>query len=292
MQFSESAISFDCGPDTLTGVLAVPEGPASHGVVVVVGGPQYRAGSHRQFVLLSRTLAAAGIAVLRFDYRGMGDSGGESRDFDDVTPDIGAAIAAIQSHLPSVSSVTLWGLCDGASAALLYCHATRDARVNGLCLLNPWVRSEASLARAYVKHYYARRLLRWAFWAKLFSGHVGAAALADIWRNMGLMRGGVPSRAEGKELPFQQRMALGWRGFHGGVLLLLSGADYTAKEFLEYAKLDPQWADLLTRADLERHDLIDADHTFSTNLLRIEVEHLTLRWLQRNAAKHSKRALQ
>ena len=42
-------------------------------VLVVVGGPQVRAGSHRHFVQLARHLATHGHAVMRFDVRGMGD---------------------------------------------------------------------------------------------------------------------------------------------------------------------------------------------------------------------------
>lgn len=54
------------------------------GLLMVVGGPQYRVGSHRQFVLLARDLAAAGIPVFPFDYRGMGDSTGQARDFEGI----------------------------------------------------------------------------------------------------------------------------------------------------------------------------------------------------------------
>jgi dipeptidyl aminopeptidase/acylaminoacyl peptidase len=60
MRFSEEAVPFACAGDMLMGILTRPEAPAQTGVVVVVGGPQYRVGSHRQFVLLSRELAAAG----------------------------------------------------------------------------------------------------------------------------------------------------------------------------------------------------------------------------------------
>ena len=79
--YSEQALRIACAGDTLIGILAKPQRPAAVGVLIIVGGPQYRAGSHRQFTLLARHLADAGHAVLRFDYRGMGDSSGDARDF-------------------------------------------------------------------------------------------------------------------------------------------------------------------------------------------------------------------
>lgn len=279
MNYTEQAIIFDCGQETLAGITAVPEAPASTGVVIIVGGPQYRAGSHRQFVLLARSLAIAGYPVLRFDYRGMGDSTGTPRDFTDVTDDISAAITSIQEQLPSVKHVVLWGLCDGASAALLYWNDTRDSRVSGLCLLNPWVRSEASLARAHVKHYYVQRLMQKQFWAKLLSGKVAIAALAGLLRNVRLMVTGSGSPARALHQPFQQRMAQAWDHFGGNILLLLSGDDYTAKEFLEYASMDAAWAGLLGCPNVVRHDLPDADHTFSDTAARTRVEATTLEWL-------------
>ncbi|MBK6388240.1 MAG: hydrolase 1, exosortase A system-associated, partial [Rhodoferax sp.] len=180
MTYVEEAVSFVCEGDTLWGILACPETPAETAIVVIVGGPQYRVGSHRQFVLLSRELASAGYAVLRFDYRGMGDSEGAHRTFDSVSSDIGAAIGILQQRVPSVKHVALWGLCDGASAALLYFHETHDPRVNGLCLLNPWIRSEASLAKTQVKHYYGRRLMQKEFWHKLASGKVTLRAVVGF----------------------------------------------------------------------------------------------------------------
>ena len=63
-------------------------------VLIVVGGAQYRAGSHRQFVLLARRLAAAGYPVLRFDLPGMGDSPGDPVPFENTAPHIAAALDA------------------------------------------------------------------------------------------------------------------------------------------------------------------------------------------------------
>ena len=285
MNYIEEALGFNCMGDTLLGIVARPTVPATSGFVVVVGGPQYRVGSHRQFVLLSRRLATAGYAVLRFDYRGMGDSGGPPRPFDNVSQDIAAAINALQEQVPSVQHIILWGLCDGASAALLYCHATGDPRVHALCLLNPWVRSEASQARTQVKHYYLQRLRQKEFWHKLVRGGVAWQALAGLARNVRLTleaarkNGNLPSKESVSNEPvqsFQRRMAAGWYAFTGPIMLILSGNDYTAKEFLGCLNDDPAWKKALAHPGLARHDLPGVDHTFSTAIARAQVEALTL----------------
>ena len=72
--------------------LPAPDAPQQNtGVVIVVGGAQYRVGSHRQFVQMARLLAAAGYPVLRFDFPGMGDSPGAPVAFEDSAPHIAAA---------------------------------------------------------------------------------------------------------------------------------------------------------------------------------------------------------
>lgn len=278
MNYAEEAIHFACDSETLFGILARPEQPADLGIVVVVGGPQTRVGSHRQFVLLARALAAAGHPALRFDVRGMGDSNGAQRNFEHITPDIAAAIDALRELCPAVRRIVLWGLCDAASAALLYCEETRDPRIAGLCLLNPWVRSEATLAKTQVKHYYGQRLLQREFWAKLLSGRLNIlAALAELLRKLG--------QASSRSAPapgFQERMARGWNHFTGPILLILSGDDYTAKEFLEYAAGAPSWRGLLEQAGITRVDVAGADHTFSSQQWRNSVENACLDWLKRN----------
>ena len=278
----EQAVVFDCAGESLIGVLSVPERAFDTAVVVIVGGPQYRVGSHRQFVLLARMLAQAGYAVLRFDYRGMGDSGGEPRNFEHVSADVGAAIDLVIARTAGIKRIVLWGLCDGASAALLYCHKTQDARVAGLCLLNPWVRSEVGLARTQVKHYYAQRLMQREFWGKLLSGKVAANALGGLVGNLRVAafgNGKAGAKTRDANLAFQQRMAAAWSDPARSVLLLLSSNDFTAREFLDHASSDAAWRDSLTRNDLVRHEFSQADHTFSNPDDRRSVERLTLAWL-------------
>ncbi|WP_092008022.1 hydrolase 1, exosortase A system-associated [Polaromonas sp. OV174] len=293
MSYQEKAITFDCQGEQLVGIISQPCGQfgatqntavstPTTGLIIIVGGPQYRAGSHRQFVLLARALASAGIHVLRFDYRGMGDSTNELRSFDNVNDDIAAAISALQFNVPSIKNIALWGLCDGASAALLFCHARQDDRITGLCLLNPWVRSEASLAKTQVKHYYTQRLRQKEFWLKLFSGKVAASAAGGLLRNIKAAFGErVVDKKNSGIKPFQTRMAQGWMQFKGPILLILSGNDYVAKEFLEYFDTASVWKSCLRHSTLTRQDISDADHTFSNAHYCSQVANLTLAWLSR-----------
>lgn len=279
MTFTECVKSAPCEGETIACVLALPQIPADVGVVVIVGGPQYRVGSHRQFVLLARHLAAHGIATLRFDCRGMGDSSGCQRSFEDISAEVECAITTLMEAVPTVRRVALWGLCDGASAALLYLDDRVDARVNGLCLVNPWVRSAASLARTHIEHHYWRRLHEPAFWARVVTGRVGLRALASLWRNVTLTLGPRRAVVADRQRPFQQRMADAWRRFPGPILLLMSENDYTADEFRGALDTDPIWQGASAHARLEQHAILGADHTMSATATRQSVEQLTLSWL-------------
>jgi len=281
MSFTEQAISFPCAGEALLGIVATPEQPGSTGVVIMVGGPQYRAGSHRQFLLLSRALARDGYPCIRFDYRGMGDSTGGLRDFEAVNEDIAAAISAFQANCPQVQRVVLWGLCDAASASLLYWDATHDARVEGIVLLNPWVRSETTLARAHIKHYYGQRLLQADFWRKLLTGKLGLTrAIGGFVGSLKRTRQGKSQAAKNEVLPFQKKMVRGLESFSGQILLLLSGNDYTAKEFLEAVQVDPALAAILRQPAVTQTGIPDADHTFSSAEWRSQIERMTIEWLK------------
>lgn len=283
----EQAIVIACEGEALLGIVHHPDADVTQaaqatGVVIIVGGPQTRVGSHRQFVHLARALAAAGHPVLRFDVRGMGDSTGALHAFEQISPDIGAAIDALQRHAPQVRQVALWGLCDGASAALLYLHERNDERVHALALANPWVRAPLTQARMQVRHYYWQRLRQREFWEKLLSGGVGMRALRDYARALAMSMRRRP--AEQITLTYQDRMLAGWRSASVQTLLLLSKDDYTACEFAELSALDPSWR-AATSSPLVRRQVLDgADHTFSMQIDRALVARLTCEWLLSAAA--------
>ena len=276
----ERPIAIDCEGAALLGIVSEPAAPAEVGVIVVVGGPQYRAGSHRQFVQLARALADAGHAVLRFDARGMGDSDGAPRAFDALRADIGAAIDALLEHVSAVRRVALWGLCDGASAALLYVDERADPRVCGVCAVNPWVRSDEGLARAQLRHYYVRHLASPAFWRKLLHGGIGWRALQDLRRNIATaLHTRAATESPGHDRPFAERMARGAaRLAPGRLLVLVSEDDLTAREFTDLASRSPDWQRALKPA--RRRPIAGADHTFSQRESRKAAEAATLAWLR------------
>ena len=287
MNFQEQAIAFCCNAELLYGIVSVPEQPANRGVLIVVGGPQYRVGSHRQFALLARSLAGQGIPAMRFDYRGMGDSCGDARDFEDVGPDLRAAIDQFFASVPGMREVALWGLCDAASAAMFY--GARDPRVCGLALLNPWVRTTGGHAKATLKHYYRDRLLQPALWKKIFSGKFdyrralsSFSGLLRAARDKGQLSDSAHSSdaAAPAAAPLPERMFEGLAGFNGKVLLILSGRDLTAQEFSEVVKASRPWQRLLGSVRVTRKDLAEADHTFSRRAWRDQISTWTGDWIK------------
>jgi exosortase A-associated hydrolase 1 len=284
MTHSEHALMFDCRGESLAGVLSGAGLPAERGVVIVVGGPQYRVGSHRQFTLLARDLAGGGVPVLRFDYRGMGDSGGGTRTFESVGTDIRCAIDRFFASVPGLKDVVILGLCDAASAALFYAH--QDARVSGVVLLNPWVRTQQGLARAHLRHYYVRRLFQASLWQKIARGEFevrgAAAALRKIvFDAMGrrLSSGTFEESAAG-ESPLPDRMLDALRRFQGRVLLILSGNDLTAQEFKDVVADSSRWRRLLEDGRVTRRDLPEANHTFARRAWRDQVARWTEAWVK------------
>ena len=256
----------------------MPVTPTKFGVVIVVGGPQCRIGSHRQFVLLARLLGQRGITTLRFDYRGMGDSSGDLRDFTAIDEDIRAAVDILKSANPKLETIVLWGLCDAASASLFYAY--KDPRIAGLVLANPWVRTDVGEAQAYLNHYYRARFLDSAFWKKMLRGQFDFfGSLRSFFATIRkAMRKTAPESGD-RELPLRERMYASWANFSGDVLVLLSGEDLTAQEFLNMVKASSQWRELLDGPRVTKHNMPSANHTFSRDEWRDEVANATANWI-------------
>lgn len=286
---TESTFGFDCRGDTLVGLLHRPD-PAStsarvaqastRGVLFVVGGgPQYRTGGHRQLTLWARALSAQGFPAFRFDYRGMGDAQGRFQGFEAIDADICAAIDEFFARVPTLTEVVLWGECDAASAILFYAH--RDARVKGLVLLNPWVRTPAGEAQTILRFYYAQRLLQASFWKKVLGLRFNPlASLASAWRLLQRARRPAPGAVPARQGSLPERLLQGMTNFQGPVLLVLSGRDLIAREFDGLVSGASAWQTQFVRKPVTRHDLPEGDHTFSSALQRQQVVSWGLSWLR------------
>ncbi len=114
----EEATFFGTSHDLLFGVLHLPHGTPSAGVVVVSPLHMELVRNYRREVLLARTLAAHGIAVQRFHYRGTGHSDGDSTALscDSMLDDLADAVAHLRSRT-GVERLALVGTRLGALVA-------------------------------------------------------------------------------------------------------------------------------------------------------------------------------
>ena len=121
---------------SLVGVASFPDGPAKSGVVLLNAGLVHRVGPGRLWVSLARNLSQLGLATLRIDFSGVGDSAesaGLARFEVSAPREARAAMDALQAA-SGVQRFALIGLCSGAEIA--FKTALEDSRVHTLVLIN------------------------------------------------------------------------------------------------------------------------------------------------------------
>jgi alpha/beta superfamily hydrolase len=184
----ETPIVFDGPAGRLFGVLTrpavLPAAPLS-GVFLNAGAVR-RIGPNRIWVDTARHWAAQGVATLRMDLEGIGDSDGDEERYrdvaqfyvrDEVADQIRGAIDAL-AHRGYGSNVVLAGLCAGGFWA--FRGADLDTRVRAAFLLNPgaleWQADLVELRRAARLH----RLRHWAWWRRILTGGVPFASMREV----------------------------------------------------------------------------------------------------------------
>jgi exosortase A-associated hydrolase 2 len=122
----------------LFGVYHAPQSAADRDLGIVLCAPVGReyTKTHRALRQLALRLARLGFHVLRFDYRGCGDSSGEPVDADLVrwSQDVSLAVDELEDRA-GLSKVGLIGLRLGGALALLSARTRRD--VEALVLWEP-----------------------------------------------------------------------------------------------------------------------------------------------------------
>jgi dienelactone hydrolase len=118
----------------LTGTMSVPigRGPFAAVLLIAAAGPEGRdeeVAGHRVFVVLADSLLRKGIAVLRYDKRGVGGSSGDlsTATFDDLVSDAVAAFRYLEAR-PNVDPkrVGIIGHSEGGSIAPAVAATDRD----------------------------------------------------------------------------------------------------------------------------------------------------------------------
>jgi pimeloyl-ACP methyl ester carboxylesterase len=115
--------------------------PPRKAVVFVNAGAIYHIGWARMHVEIARELARSGIASLRFDLAGIGDSDARAAGtpplYGALSADVGAAIDWLDAR--GIRDLTVFGTCSGAyqafHAAISDRRITRIALVNQLCFI-------------------------------------------------------------------------------------------------------------------------------------------------------------
>lgn len=174
-------VEFLSGPNTLRGMLHLPEGKRPAPAVLLCHGfTGSRTESHFLFVKISRMLEQLDIASLRFDFAGSGESDG---DFERVTlssemADASAALDFLRRH-PAVDPgrIGLLGLSLGGAVAAMV-TARRPEQVTGLALLSA-VADPARIVSFIRTGKYETQLAQWGHLD--MNGHkVGRGFLQDV----------------------------------------------------------------------------------------------------------------
>lgn len=139
MSYYERQISFENHGQKLYGFLHLPEGAGPHPAVAMLhgfGGNHIE--PHALFTKAARTAAGAGVGVIRFDFRGSGNSEGRFRDVT-LESEMDDAQVALQflAEQPEVDSdrLGLVGLSLGGLIAA--CTASANSVVRALVLWAP-----------------------------------------------------------------------------------------------------------------------------------------------------------
>jgi pimeloyl-ACP methyl ester carboxylesterase len=144
--------TFPSGRDQCAAWLTLPDGPGPHPVVVLVHG----GGATHEMMLsqYEKWFSEAGLAVVAFDFRHLGESGGRPRQLVSqrrYATDVDSALAFVRSR-PELDAdrVALWGTSFGASHVLA--AAARHPELTAAVVQCPVFSGRAVVAKAGVRH--------------------------------------------------------------------------------------------------------------------------------------------
>jgi uncharacterized protein len=189
---TQQPFTFTNAGTKLAGTLYLPDHGDHVPAVVVFWGAQGPTRDYALYKQLADGLPAIGVAVLVFDRRGSGESGGSAdADFDVLASDGIAALHALQHHARiDPKRVGFWGLSQGGWLSILAASKTPDAAFAVACsapLVTPTDQMTFAVTNLFtvrnygdtaLTHVLALRRMEAAFMA----GHVSRTAMIDSMR--------------------------------------------------------------------------------------------------------------
>lgn len=272
----EQHLHFDCEGSRLLGVLHLPEGSVRPvGLVLLHGWAGYRIGAHQMFVKLARQACDRGFAVLRFDFRGRGDSEGDAATTT-LSTMIQDTVAACQVLLSQagVSKLAFLGDCSGSEVAIG--SGTLVPECSQLVLWSAPIvgASREAMDKAKKKsilRQYVAKVFRRETWSKLIGGKL---QLGMIKRAMlgGGKGAGEKGSASDKDIDWIGRFT----GFKGDVLFVYGNADPTTPDSVAHFQRLTEMA----RRPWHCHLVEGANHAFYSLPWEREVIGASLDWLE------------
>jgi pimeloyl-ACP methyl ester carboxylesterase len=244
--FVEKAVRFG-EDDSLAGILCLPRGEPETTVLILNTGANYHIGCGRSAVVMARELARSGVASLRMDGLGIGDSavveGGPRATLyrEERAVDVSAALDLLARR--GLTDVVLLGVCSGATLAVF--AGLRDARVGRMILGNIQIfsqRDDETLEERLTTGFgatstYVSKAMSARSWARVVSGEVSVGKLVSIGgallrrKAAGLLKASRLGPAQAAALDAQRNFAALAR--RGARILILHGEHDVGREELE-----------------------------------------------------------
>jgi pimeloyl-ACP methyl ester carboxylesterase len=202
----EEAVTLSVAGQAVRGILAAPAaGGAATAVVMVHGWGGSRQGPHDLITDFARGFAQAGIASLRFDLRGRGESDGtpESASLPTMADDLAAAVACCRER--GYKKIVLWGLCSGGN--VIIGTLPRLGKIEALLLFSVYPFSDGdSFGRSSKRtlHHlgeYLRKAVRLETWRRLVRGDINLKMVFKVLSRPFLKRGENAAREQGVAAP-------------------------------------------------------------------------------------------